>query len=32
MGGTCQQTHKHSVPKQSKVKELRINLTFRAFV
>lgn len=32
MGGSCQKTHKHSVPKQTKVKELRINLTFRAFV
>ena len=31
MGGTCQKTHKHSVPKTSKDVNLRINLTFRAF-
>ncbi len=31
MGGTCQKTHKHSVPKQKNISELRINLTFRAF-
>ena len=31
MGGTYQQIYKHSVPKQTKIKELRINLTFIAF-
>jgi alkylated DNA repair dioxygenase AlkB len=31
MGGTCQKTHKHGVPKQKKISEMRINLTFRAF-
>ena len=31
MGGMCQKTHKHCVPKQKKVTEMRINLTFRAF-
>jgi alkylated DNA repair dioxygenase AlkB len=31
MGGSCQQTHTHSVIKQPKITDLRINLTFRAF-
>ncbi len=31
MGGACQKTHKHSLPKQKNVSDLRINLTFRAF-
>jgi alkylated DNA repair dioxygenase AlkB len=31
MGGTCQSTHTHSVPKQKSINDLRINLTFRAF-
>jgi len=31
MGGTCQATHKHSVPKDKLVKTRRINVTFRSF-
>lgn len=31
MGGTCQATHKHSVPKEKLVKTRRINMTFRSF-
>ena len=31
MGGSCQKTHKHCIPKQKKVVDMRINLTFRAF-
>tara|TARA_B100001057_G_C22686473_1_gene885909 strand:- start:125 stop:673 length:549 start_codon:yes stop_codon:yes gene_type:complete len=31
MGGTCQQTHKHGVPKQ-KNKGMRINITIREFI
>eukprot|EP00747_Dinoflagellata_sp_TGD_P064246 gnl/TRDRNA2_/TRDRNA2_153816_c0_seq6.p1 gnl/TRDRNA2_/TRDRNA2_153816_c0~~gnl/TRDRNA2_/TRDRNA2_153816_c0_seq6.p1 ORF type:complete len:344 (+),score=48.89 gnl/TRDRNA2_/TRDRNA2_153816_c0_seq6:20-1051(+) len=31
MGGRCQQTHKHEVPKSAKCKGQRISLTFRCF-
>ena len=31
MGGDCQKTHKHSVPKSSKYKFKRISITIRAF-
>lgn len=31
MGGTCQKTHKHGLPKRKKVKNYRISLTFREF-
>ena len=31
MGGTCQKTHKHGVPKRKKVKEPRISITLRCF-
>ena len=31
MGGTCQQTHKHGIPKQ-KNKGIRINITLREFI
>jgi len=31
MGGKCQTTHKHSVPKDKLVKTRRINMTFRSF-
>ena len=31
MGGTCQKTHKHGLPKRKKVKDYRISLTFREF-
>lgn len=31
MDGDCQKTHKHSVPKQKNINDMRINLTFRAF-
>lgn len=31
MGGDCQKTHKHSVPKSSKYKFRRISITIRAF-
>lgn len=31
MGGTTQKTHNHSVPKEMKVQDKRINLTFRIF-
>lgn len=29
MGGKCQKTYKHSIPKRTKIKSGRINLTFR---
>jgi alkylated DNA repair dioxygenase AlkB len=32
MGGACQRTHKHSVPKRLRVRGYRISLTLRAFV
>ncbi len=32
MGKNMQKLYKHSVPKQTKVKKTRINLTFRCFV
>jgi alkylated DNA repair dioxygenase AlkB len=32
MGGLCQQTHKHSLPKRKKATGRRISLTFRIFV
>lgn len=31
MGGTCQKTHKHSLPVRKKVQDYRISLTFRVF-
>jgi alkylated DNA repair dioxygenase AlkB len=31
MGGTFQKTHKHGLPKQMKVKDRRISITFRQF-
>ncbi len=31
MGGTCQKTHKHGLPKRKKIKTYRISLTFREF-
>ena len=31
MGGTCQKTHQHSVPKRLRVKEYRISITLREF-
>ena len=31
MGGTCQKTHKHSLPVRKLVKNYRISLTFRVF-
>jgi len=31
MGGTCQKTHKHGLPKRKMVKDYRISLTFREF-
>jgi alkylated DNA repair dioxygenase AlkB len=31
MGGTCQKTHKHGIPKTKKVFQRRISLTIRAF-
>lgn len=31
MGGTCQKTHKHGLPKRKNVKNYRISLTFREF-
>jgi alkylated DNA repair dioxygenase AlkB len=31
MGGTTQQTHKHSIPKAKKVTQRRISITFRSF-
>lgn len=32
MGGKCQSTHKHSVPKRLKVKHPRISITLRKFI
>lgn len=32
MGGDCQKTHKHEVPKTSQLVGRRINATFRTFV
>ena len=32
MGGTCQKTHKHGVPKRTKISDYRISLTFREFI
>ncbi len=32
MFGQCQQTYQHSIPKQLRVKDPRINLTFRVFI
>lgn len=32
MGGKCQKTHKHSVPKDKECKRPRINVTFRSFI
>lgn len=31
MGGTCQKTHKHSIPKRTKLKKKRISITLRKF-
>merc|ERR1711920_112316 len=31
MGGSCQRTHKHEVPKSKKCRGRRISLTFRCF-
>jgi alkylated DNA repair dioxygenase AlkB len=31
MGGTCQKTHKHGLPKRKKIRTYRISLTFREF-
>ena len=32
MGGECQKTHTHSIPKRKKVKEARISITLRKFI
>lgn len=32
MHGTCQKTHKHSVPKRIRVKDYRISITLRQFI
>jgi len=31
MGGDCQKTHKHSIPKRLKIKDYRISITLRKF-
>lgn len=32
MGGTCQKTHKHSLPQRKKIKDYRISITLREFI
>jgi len=32
MGGTCQITHKHGLPKRKKIKDSRISITIREFI